>query len=280
MKFFCVSTLLLLEAIASASAPNVTLSVASVAFPEQVVKTISTPVSVTLTNTGDAPLQINSIASAGSFQQSNNCPASLAAGAFCSINITFQPTVLGTATGTVSVVDDASNSPQAIGLSGTGIRGVDQIKHIVFIVKENRSFDNYFSTFPGADGATSCTLSTGQVISLRHTPDRVRDMGHSWGETRTAMDGGKMDKFDLVQNGNLKGDYMTCSQLYEQDIPNYFAYARAFVLGDLICSSMTGPSFPQHLYTVAAGSGGVFSNPTNPAMPLNTWGWMRPQAPL
>jgi len=74
---------------------------------------------------------------------------------------------------------------------------ITQIKHIVFIIKENRTFDNYFGTFPGANGATQGTISTGQVIPLGHTPDRVRDMGHTYQNAATAMNGGKMDKFDV-----------------------------------------------------------------------------------
>jgi phospholipase C len=50
-------------------------------------------------------------------------------------------------------------------------KGMDKIKHIVFIVKENRTFDNYFGTFPGANGATSGMISTGEVIPLGHAPD-------------------------------------------------------------------------------------------------------------
>ena len=50
-------------------------------------------------------------------------------------------------------------------------RGMNRIKHIVFIVKENRTFDNYFGTFPGADGVTSGTISTGEVIPLRQAPE-------------------------------------------------------------------------------------------------------------
>ena len=45
------------------------------------------------------------------------------------------------------------------------------IQHFVFIVKENRTFDNLFGTFPGANGATSGTISTGQIIPLGHDPD-------------------------------------------------------------------------------------------------------------
>jgi Phosphoesterase family len=49
-----------------------------------------------------------------------------------------------------------------------------KIKHIVFIVKENRTFDNYFGTFPGANGATSGMISTGEVIPLGHAPRAVQ----------------------------------------------------------------------------------------------------------
>src|SRR5205085_7188089 len=66
-----------------------------------------------------------------------------------------------------------------------------RIQHIVFIVKENRSFDNYFGTFPGADGATTAVISTGERIDLGHTPDILpRDLGHEWEDTHLAMDGG------------------------------------------------------------------------------------------
>src|SRR5690349_19739282 len=59
--------------------------------------------------------------------------------------------------------------------------GMDKIKHIVFIVKENRTFDNDFGTFAGADGATTGTISTGEVIPLGHAPDRTpRDIDHSY----------------------------------------------------------------------------------------------------
>jgi phospholipase C len=138
----------------------------------------------------------------------------------------------------------------------------------VFIIKENRTFDNYFGTFPGADGATKGTLSNGQVIALGHTPDRTpRDICHSWDCAIKAMDGGKMDGFNQIAGSgacNKNGDYLCYTQLQEQDIPNYFAYARNFVLADRMFSSLQGPSFPNHLYTVAGESGGAISNPSNP----------------
>jgi phospholipase C len=127
--------------------------------------------------------------------------------------------------------------------------GIEKIQHIVFIVKENRTFDNYFGTFTGADGATSGTISTGRVIPLGHLPDKTpRDISHSFNAAVMAMDGGKMDKFDVIAGGNQNGDYLAYTQFVETDIPNYFAYARSFVLGDRMFSSLTGPSFPNHLH--------------------------------
>ncbi len=147
--------------------------------------------------------------------------------------------------------------------------GLRKIQHIVFIVKENRTFDNYFGKFPGADGATSGTISTGAVIPLGHAPDRTpRDIDHSFQGALTAMDGGKMDQFDLIAGGNVKGDYLSYTQYTEADMPNYFAYAHNFVLADHMFSSLHGPSFPNHLYTVGAQSGGAINNPTSPAI----WG--------
>jgi len=144
------------------------------------------------------------------------------------------------------------------------VPGLNKIQHIVFIIKENRTFDNYFGTFPGANGATSGTISTGQVIPLGHAPDKLpRDIDHSYNAAITAIDGGRMDRFDLITGGNQNGDYLSYTQYTEADMPNYFAYARHFALGDNMFSSLTGPSFPNHLYTVGAQSGGAINNPSS-----------------
>ncbi|MGH9433593.1 MAG: alkaline phosphatase family protein, partial [Terriglobia bacterium] len=148
------------------------------------------------------------------------------------------------------------------------------IQHVIFIIKENRSFDHYFGQYPGADGATSGTISTGQVIPLRHAPDQALDIGHDWTSALTAMDGGKMDQFDLILYANVNGGYQAYSQLTQADIPNYYAYAQNFVLADQMFSSLHGESFPNHLYTIAAQSGGVFTvpQPAGPQKALYNWG--------
>ena len=89
-------------------------------------------------------------------------------------------------------------------------RALRKIKHIVFIVKENRTFDNYFGTFPGADGATFGTISTGDVIPLGQAPDQLpRDISHSFQSAVLAIDGGAMDQFNLIPGGKVYGDLLS-----------------------------------------------------------------------
>jgi phospholipase C len=143
--------------------------------------------------------------------------------------------------------------------------GLNQINHFVFIIKENRNFDNYFGLFPNADGASTAVISTGQVIPLSHESDKIaRDLDHSYTYSLLGTDGGKMDKFDLTEYPqfpcNLNGDYVCFTQFQQQDIPNYWNYAQTFTLADHMFSSLTGPSFGNHLYTIAAQDNGVITN--------------------
>lgn len=134
----------------------------------------------------------------------------------------------------------------------------DRIKHIVFIIKENRTFDHYFGKYPGADGATEGKLSTGETVSLTQAPDvTAKDLGHSFDDGLIAVNGGKMDGFDQIMNGDTMLGY---TQFDRDSLPNYWRYADEFVLGDKMFSSMYGPTFPEHLYTVAAQSGQVTGN--------------------
>jgi hypothetical protein len=102
------------------SGPAVSLSSSSLTFAVQVSGTSSTAQSVTLTNTGISALTISGITASGDFSATNACGTSVAAGANCSISVTFKPTAGGTRTGTLSISDNASGSPQSVALSGTG----------------------------------------------------------------------------------------------------------------------------------------------------------------
>jgi len=115
----------------TASAPVVSLSPTSLSFGNQQVKTTSAVRAVTLTNSGNADLTIQSIGLSGSnsgdFGQHNTCPSSsstLAAGAHCTISVTFTPTADGSRSAVLTVTDNASGSPQSVALSGTGVVGM------------------------------------------------------------------------------------------------------------------------------------------------------------
>jgi beta-glucosidase len=92
----------------------------SLTFAGQNVGTTSAAQSVTVTDTGTAAASIGSVAASGDFAQTNTCASSLAAGASCTISVTFAPTAAGTRTGAVTVTGNATNSPLTINLSGTG----------------------------------------------------------------------------------------------------------------------------------------------------------------
>jgi phospholipase C len=140
--------------------------------------------------------------------------------------------------------------------------GIEKIQHIVFLIKENRSFDHYFGAYPGADGATSGKTSDGRTVPLSPAPDETPyDIGHTWRDAALAIDGGSMSKFDLVENGRRGGYFLPYTQFHEADMPNYWAYARNFVLADHMFSSMAGPTLPNHLFAVAAQDAGVLDNP-------------------
>jgi phospholipase C len=119
-----------------------------------------------------------------------------------------------------------------------------KIDHVVFVIKENRTFDNYFGRFPGADGATTGVTCDGSTVPLVRAPDRGFAAGHSFTDGVRVIDGGKMDCFDDVGY----------SQFREHQIPNYWAYARTFTLSDRFFSSIYGPTGIEHLWTFAAQS--------------------------
>ncbi len=151
------------------------------------------------------------------------------------------------------------------------------IKHVVFLIKENRTFDNMFGTFPGADG-----VSFGFDGNVRRplTPGTdgsigSEDIPHCYICSRAAWNHGKMDGFDQ----NAVTDQWSYTQLQRPQLPNYWHWASQFVLGDRFFSSAQGPSFPNHLYAIAAQSGGAHDNPrrTGAFRSSNTFGCDAPK---
>jgi phospholipase C len=112
------------------------------------------------------------------------------------------------------------------------------IQHVVLIIKENHCFDNYFGTFPGANGAT--------LPRSPNPPPHDPDHRHGAWLTR---------KTTAVK-----------AQFTEQDIPAYFSYGRQFVLCDNYFTDVAGPSTPNHLMLIA-GDSPVIDNPPRYRLP-------------
>lgn len=108
----------------SAQSTAVQIAPSTLTFGGQSVGTKSAAQQITVTNSGSSALGVNGISitgtNAGDFTQTNNCPPSLAANGFCVINVVFQPTATGTRTASISISDNAPNSPQAVSVTGTG----------------------------------------------------------------------------------------------------------------------------------------------------------------
>jgi phospholipase C len=165
----------------------------------------------------------------------------------------------------------ASTSPPTTGPSTTSatppatVSPDSPIKHVIFLVKENHSFDNYFGTYPGADGATEgktlqCDngMAPGPTVSLTKAPYVYpHDLGHAFDPGLISIDGGKMDGFNCVTLGD---DLTGYTQFDRDSLPAYWDLADRFVLADRFFTSMYGPTFPEHLYTVAAQSYGIVDN--------------------
>ena len=129
----------------------------------------------------------------------------------------------------------------------------DHIRHVIFMIMENRTFDTMFGRFPGADGATTGTTCDGTTVPLKRASDQAANIDHSFLAGVVAVDGGKMDCFDQLNGGEppALGGYVEYTQ---SQIPNYWRYASTFSLADHFFSSAYGPSGIEHLWTFAAQS--------------------------
>ena len=146
-----------------------------------------------------------------------------------------------------------------------------RIEHVVFIIKENRTFNSYFATYPGATGATEggtivCSETgcvDGPTVPLRPAPDVQRDISHCFACGLVAMNGGRMNGFNAlsgVTGVDVRNDGSDLAGYVHFDrsgIPNYWAYADRFVLADRFFTPMVGPTTPEHLYAIAADGAGL-----------------------
>jgi phospholipase C len=179
----------------------------------------------------------------------------------------------------VAVVNSAARSSEPAGHRATGVpvswyasrAGIHRIRHVVIIMQENRSFDNYFGTFPHADGIPGLSDHRGRVPCIpdpmRHRCRRPFHDRHDFNyggpystpNAQADINGGKMNGFIAQQE--TRPDWRSIVPFDDvmgfhtgHDIRNYWRYARNFVLQDHLFESSLGYSLPSHLFLVSLWS--------------------------
>lgn len=140
------------------------------------------------------------------------------------------------------------------------------IQNIVIVLQENHTFDNYFGTFPGADGIPSSGAclpekkgATSPCVSPFHSTVLTPvDMNHNWAAAHADYDNGKMDGFVYTE-----GNKATMCYFEQGDIPRYWKAAQQYVLCEAFFTAVMSESLPNHLSLVAGTCGGI-TNDTAP----------------
>ena len=215
---------------------------------------------------------------AGCNPAQNISPASAGGPSSSPTNAPAEPSATPNTTPTAS--SSAATTSQELALAR------QKIKHIIVIMQENRSFDEYFGTYPGVNGIpmqngvpTVCSPDpkTGECVKPYHDPDDINSGGsHSPPAANKDIDDGKMDGFvtsfrrgqigctDPNDPGCVQGQTPDVMGWHDaREIPNYWAYAENFVLQDMMFEPTASWSLPSHLFMVSAWS----ANCTTPGDP-------------
>jgi len=159
-----------------------------------------------------------------------------------------------------------SSPPARAGSARLANAAVSDIKHVVVLMQENRSFDHYFGAMPGVRGFTDPSVPTSRFYQVdAQNPDNyllpfhadtlstsaqnLPSNSHSWGPQHSSWDNGKMDAFvtaHLAADG-VAGQY-TMAYFQRDDIPFHWALADAFTVLDGYHCSVLGPTWPNRLY--------------------------------
>jgi phospholipase C len=187
------------------------------------------------------------------------------------------PSAAGASTSASSPASPSSSTSPA----ASNAKGIDKLDHLIFVVQENRSFDSYFGTFPGADGIpakngrfTVCLPDPvlGHCDRPWHNGALKGDGGpHAQPDAMQDIDGGKMDGFveSVIDSPNVCANSRYgagCPSSYvgpqgqvgamgyhdAREIPNYWTYAKDFVLQDHMFAASDSWTLPSHLYLVSA----------------------------
>jgi phospholipase C len=168
----------------------------------------------------------------------------------------FNPRITALLAVAIALIGIGFSGARSAARSPAAPQGMDKIHHVIWIIQENHSFDNYFGTFPGANGIppyTCLAKRPGGHPSVRpfHMPpgQPLIDLHHSWESAHACYDSGRMDGFVWAE-----GTPYTMGYYDRKDIPNYWTYAHNYTLCDRFFSSEMSGSSPNHVYTVAAQS--------------------------
>jgi hypothetical protein len=182
----------------SLQATTATLTPPSLTFGAQVENTTSAAKPATLKNTGTTTLTINSIGVSGAFAQTNNCGATLAPGHTCTINVTFTPTTTGPFSGTLTVTDNATHSPQTTSLSGTGILPVT-------LTPGSLSFGN--QAIDTTSPAQQLTLKNNQSVTLTISNVRITNGFAETNNCGTTLGAGASCTINVTFTPTATGSY-------------------------------------------------------------------------
>jgi phospholipase C len=182
---------------------------------------------------------------------------------------------------TISVSSNVSSQSSgsevnAYGLVVAPANPLVAIKHVVVIIQENRSFDNLFNGFPGADSAQSGTMSNGQTVQLRSQnwiapADVIHDHETWWKQYAN----GNL-YFDLGSPAGQAPSYPYAYTPQSETAP-YWSLAQQYALADRMFQTNSGPSFPAHQFLIAGTSQfspgqWAVNNPNLPNLNVGVWG--------
>jgi len=145
----------------------------------------------------------------------------------------------------------APKPAQALRASGS----TGKIQHVVIIIQENRSFDNVFAGFPGADAPLTGLRHNGKPVTLHQATlqqDPNVDIKHDYKHAQIEYDSGRMDGFDedVWMNGQPAKTY-PYAYLSRKEVAPYWAMATQYTLADHMFPTVWGPSFTAHLDLIA-----------------------------
>ena len=153
---------------------------------------------------------------------------------------------------------------------GRSVAPTSPIEHIVVVLQENHTFDQYFGTYPGVEGTVGKTIrlpatsgGAPAVAPFHDTSLTPVDMNHNWASAHADYDAGRMDGF-VYSEGNAE----TMGFYGRTELPRYWKAADVYALCDHYFTSVMSESAPNHLHLVAGTAGGLRDDKVPATLPF------------